>query len=509
MADLFGVKPVRDYYNLANDCFIKIDHSELLMAGFPADNLQFFGDAEVYEPDGARVLAWLSAVPHRHAPYAAVTFAKHGQGHAALFAYDLGKTVVTLHQGRPENASTGTNANADRSGMFKTTSMHIKVLDERQKMLPQADLHQDILVRLVRAMTESALPLIRVWYFPNKQPAVAFLNGDSDGMEQRDLLHVLDLVEHYGAHYTVFLMSNHFDLVTPDLFARLQTMGHDLGPHPWAGTAKPTCEQMKEELKGICEGFEKHFGFQGYSLRTHGVIWVGWVDSALYIAANGVRIDTSFAAGRYYQEGFICGSGLPFRFMDQRGEIIDLYEQATLEMDDGSFTPKSLLPPLTQEEAVAHSITMIDRCIDLYHCVYHPYYHPYSTREEVYGVKRLEKVLQHLQRRGVMTVKGRGWAEFNDARRALHVSLKEVTPEEGRIIYHIEARDAIDRVTMMMPSTWQGSPLQNVQVEGSSVEIKRVNWEGGLDWVLFTLTLQAGQFVKVVCEYEHKYGQIS
>ena len=245
------------------------------MAGFPTSSLQFFGDADVYEPKNTRVLAWLSVIPHRHTSYATITLAKYGRGQAALFAYNLEETIVTLHQGRPENASTGINRDADRSGMFKTTSLHVKVLDERLKMLPQADLHQDILVRLIRAMTESALPIIRVWCFPYEQPAVALIDGDSDKMEQRDLLCLLDIAEHYKAHYTIYLMKEHFKHITPDLMRGLQKMGHDVGVYPWPGTYRPSLEEVKKALNDICREFEERFGFKARSLSMHGIIWAG------------------------------------------------------------------------------------------------------------------------------------------------------------------------------------------------------------------------------------------
>ena len=504
MVDIFGVKPIRGHYNLARDCFVVINHNEPLMAGFPASSLQFFGDADVYEPKNSRVLAWLSAIPHRRTPYATITLAKYGRGQTALFAYNLEETIVTLHQGRPENASTGINRDADRSGMFKTTSLHVKVLDERLKMLPQADLHQDILVRLIRAMTESALPIIRVWHFPYEQPAVALIDGDSDMMEQRDLLRLLDIAEHYKARYTIYLMKEHFKHITPDLMRRLQKMGHDIGVHPWPGTYRPSLEEMKKALNDICREFEERFGFKARSSRMHGVIWAGWVESAKYMADNGLRMDTSFTPGRYYQEGFICGSGLPFKFIDENGEIIDLYEQATIEGDDILFTLKSLLPPLMEEEAIEHAIDMIDRCISAYHCVYHPYYHPIRTRREFQGTRRLKEVLSWLKRRGVLTVNSAEWIDFNDARRALRFFLEDIDENEGLVSYQIIAQNAILGVTMMMPSTWRGSRLKEVLIEDSPVDLKFVRWEGGLEWGVFTLNLHSNQQLRITCKYDIK-----
>jgi hypothetical protein len=500
LAEVFGLKPLSRFYTLARNRFIVINHSDPLMAGFPAEALQFMGDSEVYEPDGARVLAWLSALPDKHPPYAAVTFTRYGEGQASLFSYDIGQTVVTLHQGLPDNASTGPNANADRSGMFKTSSLNIGVLDERQKMIPQADLHQDILVRLIRTMTESSLPLIRVWHFPNREPSAAFLNGDSDGMEKGDLLRVLDLVERYRAHYTVFLMKEHFDQITADVLDRLRKMGHDLGPHPWAGPT-PSLEEMKKEIEGISSSFEGHFGQRASSLRTHCCVWVGWAHSARYMAASGLRMDTSFVAGRYYQEGFTTGSGLPFKFVGESGEVIDLYEQSTIETDDGSFTSKMLLPPLTPDEAVEHSMQMIDRCVNLYHSLYHPYFHPRYTREDMYGTDRLEKVLGKLRSQRIMTVSARDWVEFNDARRALHVSLKEMDPEKRYVLYSLRSPRAISGATLMIPLKWRNAEIGEVKADGLQVELSRVNWEGGLRWGLFDLTLEEGQEVGLALNF--------
>ena len=498
LADLFGVKPVTGHYNLARDCYIVIDDKEPLMEGFPAESLQFKGDSEVYEPKETRVLAWLSAVPYKHPNYVAVALRSYGCGRAALFSYDLGETVVTLHQGVPENASNGPCANADRSGMFKTTSLHIKVLDERQKMIPQADLHQDILVRLIRAMCDSTLPLMRVWHFPDKQPALAFINGDSDGMNLEDLTRILDLVEGYGARYTLYLMREHLPLITPKVLERLKRRGHGLGVHPWAGP-RPSFKEMDEEITSITKGFKEHFGFSACSTRTHSIIWVGWVESAKYMAKNRLKMDTSFAPGRCYQEGFICGSGLPFKFMDRDGRLIDLYEQATLETDDGSFTSKTLFPPLTQEEAAAHSLDLIDKCVNKYHCVYHPYFHPLNIREEVFGTYRLEKVLEKLKELNVRTVNDEEWIKFNEARRALKVQIVEAG--SGRVTYSVKASKTIEDVTFMFPPQWGNARIAHVRVDGRDSKLSLVNWEGGLEWALINLTLREGCEVRITCEY--------
>ena len=75
------------------------------------------------------------------------------------------------------------------------------------------------------------------------------------------------------------------------------------------------------------------------SQRTHCIAWSDWATQAQYRAKYGIRLDTNY----YYwppnwvndRPGFFTGSGMPMRFADLDGTIINVY-QAVSQMTDES-----------------------------------------------------------------------------------------------------------------------------------------------------------------------------
>ena len=85
--------------------------------------------------------------------------------------------------------------------------------------------------------------------------------------------------------------------------------------------------------------------------RTHCIAWSDWATQPKVELQNGIRLDTNY----YYwppgwvndTPGFFTGSGMPMRFADLDGTMIDVY-QATTQMTDESgqtypFTINTLL----------------------------------------------------------------------------------------------------------------------------------------------------------------------
>ena len=72
-------------------------------------------------------------------------------------------------------------------------------------------------------------------------------------------------------------------------------------------------------------------------------------------------MDTNFRAGDHLQYGYLTGSGLPMRFIDEDGEFIECFEQETLFCDDYVLVDKSFLPPLSEEQAIVY-LQRVYRC---------------------------------------------------------------------------------------------------------------------------------------------------
>ncbi len=79
--------------------------------------------------------------------------------------------------------------------------------------------------------------------------------------------------------------------------------------------------------------------------RTHCIAWSDWASQPKVSLAHGIRLDTNY----YYwpaswvndRPGMFTGSGMPMRFADLDGTLIDVY-QATTQMTDESGQSYSL-----------------------------------------------------------------------------------------------------------------------------------------------------------------------
>ena len=377
MAALFGLRPTKSAVKTCAEMYVAFDPAHPLASRIGADSLQFHGVADLYEPAGAEGVAWLGGQRGVRTGYPAVTLHAAGKGQAAAFAFDLALCTVLFHQGRRLNAGDGPNPDPNADGAFKPDDLFFRFFDERLKSVPQADLYGDLLVRLIRRLCPAPLP--RLWHYPNAAPSVAFLDGDSDSMSAEDFEKVISTVETAGGRFTIYLMPQQYAAIAPERMAALRTRGHDAGPHPFAGRT-PTEADCARAVAQETTDFRARYGFQPLAHRGHNVIWPGWVTHARELLRNGIRLDANFCCGPGLQYGYLNGSGLPVRFMDETGEIIEVYEQATVSMEDGWYTEKTLMPAMTVAECAALSLRQIDDAVDRWHAVYHPCFHPVYVR---------------------------------------------------------------------------------------------------------------------------------
>ena len=85
--------------------------------------------------------------------------------------------------------------------------------------------------------------------------------------------------------------------------------------------------------------------------RLHCIAFSDWSSQPKVELANGMRMDTNYYywPGSWIQNrpGFMTGSGMPMRFADTDGSMIDIYQAMTQMTDESDqaypFTPNSLL----------------------------------------------------------------------------------------------------------------------------------------------------------------------
>jgi hypothetical protein len=500
MGALFGLKPSTGINKRVRDQYVELEREHPLATGVPAPTLQFNGEADIYLPAGADTLAWLSGEFGRKTGYpAVVTHQSPAGGKTAAFTYDLAASTVLFHQGRPENASDGPRADSDGDDRWIPNDLFVGHLDARLKYVPQADVHQDLLVRILNWMF--GLPVPRLWYFPHGTPAIAYLNGDSDEMVLDDYLKVVDTVERFGGRYALYILQEHHALLDPELQRDLQRRGHALGHHivlEWL----TGIDEAKRQFDAEFESFRQRYGYTPLSNRGHCLIWPGWTKLAEWLAAIGVRMDQDFIPRRFYRHGYINGSALPVKFMTQEGTILDLYEQNTHITDDGSeFDEKFLVSGYTRQDVLDVAYAMLDDCVEKYHGVFQASFHPHLTVERVMWL--LEAVVKRCWERNVPMIGADEWVRFNDARRAVRFEPLKWLADLKRLTFTIRSKAAIEGLPVLLPAQHDGAFLTAVRVNGE-VAAPASRYFKSMRYALLDLDLPAGATANVEAQYEHR-----
>lgn len=449
--ELFGLRRLEGTYSQAADVYLCVNSSHPWMEGFPAQSFQFHGDADIYEPQcdcsqsPGEALASLAGQPDSPCSYPAVWTRQVGEGFAIAFAYDLAASVALTHQGVPREKAYDGNPDRDRDGMFKPNDFFIGYLDHNLRRLPQADLQQEILVRILRHA--SALPVPRVWYFPSPSGAAAVIRGDSDGMTREDYDKTLAIAEDFGTTYTIQMMEEHLGQFSREEVEALREKGHDVGIHP-IFPLKSSVAEAAGIMDRLADAFEARYGVPLTSYVAHSCLFPGWADIPRHMERRGIALNLDFAAGRYLREGYLGGSGLPVRFVDEAGRLIDVFQQATVQCDDGYLGPKVLLELMDAERVDELTRGIIQDCLG-FNTLYHACCHPVSVARRPRVEEFLRCILEELSALGIPTFGGHQWAEFNRQRRGLSVGVEELGAEEVR--WRIEGTREMAELTVLLP----------------------------------------------------------
>lgn len=413
--------------------------------------LQIHGGSDCYRRAGAEEVAPLlvgfdgdlTGRRDTASSHPAVSRVEGAGGRRVCFAYDLARCLVLLQQGRPDQASDGPLANADGDWKFSQNDMFVGHLDLRLKNTPQADLHRDLLVRMITWATEKRKAVPRVWRFPNLELSGALIDGDGDAASKPVFDLAFSTCEEFGFPFSTYLMEEQFETITPADAKSLRARGHTVGFHPWLGPY-PSPVEFETYLKKAFGNFRELYGYIPSASRNHCIIWTGWVDLPRVESEIGVRMDLNGYPARYFQSGVQSGTLLPVKFMDAAGKLIDIYSQFTFITDDGWVEDKHQLPALPEAERIDQTHRWVERCFQ-YQGVFHPTFHPIRMKE--FGEPTMpwfRDTLGYLRSRGVRGWSADAWTAFNDARRTVSVE----STENG---WAIRGSSAMQGLTLLVP----------------------------------------------------------
>jgi hypothetical protein len=277
-------------------------------------------------------------------------------------------------------------------------------------------------------------------------------------MSWEDLEWVVRATAETRTKYTLYLMTEHIKAFDPGKIAALRRQGHEFGVHPWI-SAKPDLATWRKCVAETVSLFRERFGYEPRALRAHSCIFPGWDENPRLLAEHGLRLDTDSVGGYRFVSGYANGSALLVKFMSRKGEVLDCYSQSTVQTEDGSCTPKCLLPPMSEDEALALARQLLADCAGRWHGVFHPYFHPISLagRGQVACQNWFRQILRAASDLRLPSVNSSEWLDFNDARRAVTVDVLAWNGET--LVLSLQTPVTVSGLTLLLPPWPGGRPV--------------------------------------------------
>jgi FlgD Ig-like domain len=385
LAPLLGLTDADDTVANGN---LQIDTSKAPGKGLTSSPLQFHGEADLYALDGASSVA--TFVPEGNP---AVSLRTVGAGHAAAFAYDLARSVVYTRQGNPSWAGQNRDKfaflpNPDpvaRSNdlFFGGDPYDVQPdwVDLNRVAIPQADEQQRLLANMI--VQFSVTPTPRFWYLPRGDKAAIALTGDDHGgggtTSVFQNLYALGSADCKTrpvsqAVLDTWTCPRGTSYVWPDRdswpigngeAAEWNDYGFEIADHTLFNQ-DPSCQgftsfgMLDSTLTSELAIFAQKFPSLGApkTTRTHCISWSDWASQPKVDLAHGIRLNADYyyfpAEWTQNRPGLFTGSGMPMRFADCDGSLIDVYQAATYVADDattvqgGTDDANTIVPAMTK-----------------------------------------------------------------------------------------------------------------------------------------------------------------
>ena len=193
-------------------------------------------------------------------------------------------------------------------------------------------------------------PLPRFWFLPSGKKAAVVMSGDDHGVNRTTNIFnkfkndgpnsPQDVADWKAVRGTSYIWPN--TPITDAQLAQFQSEGFEIALHLNTDCANWTTTSWRQYWKDQWNIMKDKFPSiqNAVTNRTHCIAWSDWVNQAKMQAELGVRLDVNYYyyPGNWIQgrAGMFTGSGMPMRFADIDGTMVDCYQVATQLTDESN-----------------------------------------------------------------------------------------------------------------------------------------------------------------------------
>ena len=345
-----------------SDKYLLVNTATAPGLGIVNQTIQYHGVANLYNVNaGTNIVATLYSDATTATIYPAVTSRNVGTlgGQAIAFAYDLAKSVVYTRQGNPAWAGQnrdGQDAVIRADNLFFGNASFDPQPDWvnlNKVAIPQADEQQRLFTNIIMAGNFDRKPLPRFWFLPKGKKAAVVMTGDdhANGGTMGRFNRYLSLsssntpsdVANWNAIRSTSYMYP-FSPITNAQIAIYQNQGFELAFHLNPNCSVWTPSQLQNYFSSQMSDFTDEY-YVANPLATHRIHCLSWSDWATLPKTEvqlGIRLNVSY----YYwppswinnRPGMFTGSGMPMRFADTDGSLIDNYQVPSYMTDESGQT---------------------------------------------------------------------------------------------------------------------------------------------------------------------------
>jgi len=298
------------------------------------------------------------------------------------------------------------------------------------------------------------------------------------------------------------LLGDEFGSPTPLMVEIWRERGHEITLHPYVETGLDEWELYWKEFTG------RGYAPVSHTVRTHRILWTGWMETARVQAKYGMRMNFDYyhvgpslqKKNGEWPNGHLTGSGRPMKFIDEQGRIIDLYQQHT-HIADEHLIPMDVpgwggWPQLTAQGAVDVAKYLLDRSVKHGdYCAIGGQFHvdPFQLGGDPAekGGIFLEGTLDYARELGIPILSAQEWLDFSDLRHDTDFVDMVWDSSASSLTFKLLPRnESGSNLTVLLPTQFAEKTLSSASVDGVTTSLANRLVLGGEEYALIIVNTQ-------------------